>query len=233
MATRHSSFPIPKLQFSFVELFSRTVHAMLQVYEAATCLAKYLDSDHFQAAHCGRPKQNEVGNSEHPLSGRRVVELGAGTGVVGIMASYLGASAVITDLDSLVPLLAHNISKNNKLLSAGSISAKALCWGSKPDTDLLHPDFLILANCIYYESSLETLLETLLSLTSAGRSETVVLACYEERTKEISGLVRRWHSMLSDYFVIFDVERDALDAKHTRDHVRIVTMLCRCRQQEN
>lgn len=200
------------------------------MYEAAACLAKYLETDHFQAAHC---HSGRVVDGRQPLCGRRVVELGAGTGVVGIMASYLGASTLITDLDSLVPLLAYNISQNSKLFSIGSISARPLCWGSKPDTDLLHPDFLILANCIYYESSLEMLLETVLSLTSAGRSETVILACYEERTKEISELVRRWHSMLSEHFVIYDVERDLLDAKYRQDYVRIVRILCRSPQHEN
>jgi len=162
------------------------------------------------------------------------VELGAGTGVVGIMASYLGASTVITDLDSLVPLLNHNINNNNKLFGAASISAQPLCWGSTPDTDLLHPDFIVLANCVYYESSLELLLTTVLSLTSAGRSDTVILACYEERTKGISELVHRWHAMLNEYFVISDVQRDVLDAKYMQeDYIRIVTMSCRNRQHEH
>ena len=207
---------------------------MLQVYDAAACLAKYLDSDHFQTEHCGHRHKSNVCDDgqqqQQPLSGRRVVELGAGTGVVGIMASYLGASTVITDLDSLVPLLAHNITLNNQLFSAGTIAAKPLCWGSQPDSDLLQPDFLILANCVYYESSLETLLETVLTLTSAAHSGTVVLACYEERTKEISQLICRWHSMLSEYFVIYDVDRSVLDAEYMQDYVRVVRMLCRCRQ---
>lgn len=205
---------------------------MLQVYDAAACLAKYLDSDHFQAEHCGQQKQDEVSEGgQQPLCGRRVVELGAGTGVVGIMAGYLGASAVITDLESLVPLLAHNINQNTELLNAGTITAKPLCWGCQPDSDLLNPDFLILANCVYYESSLEPLLETVLTLTSTGHSGTVVLACYEERTKEISQLVCRWHSMLSAYFVIDDVDRGLLDAQYMQDYIRVVTMTCR--HQEN
>jgi len=49
-----------------------------------------------------------------------VVELGAGTGVVGIMTGYLGALAFVTDLDSLVPLLRHNIAQNHRLITAGN-----------------------------------------------------------------------------------------------------------------
>jgi len=207
----------------------------LQVYDAAACLAKYLDSDQFEAAHCccGGGGGGGQGSGRRPLIGRRVVELGAGTGVVGVMAGYLGASVVLTDLHSLVPLLDHNINRNSSLMTAGSVSARPLCWGSEPDTDLLHPDFLILANCVYYESGLETLLETVLTLTSAGRSETVILACYEERTKEIRELVSRWHAMLDEYFTILDVEPNVLDAKYMQNYnIRIVRMLRRSRQQE-
>jgi len=36
------------------------------------------------------------------------------------MAGYLGASAVVTDLDSLVPLLRRNIAQNHALITAGT-----------------------------------------------------------------------------------------------------------------
>lgn len=47
-------------------------------------------------------------------------------------------------------------------------------------------DLVILANCIYYESSLDALLETVLSVTSA---DSIVLACYEERSVQIKKLI--------------------------------------------
>lgn len=200
----------------------------MQVYDAAACLAKYLDSILFQSAHCSQRSSR----SNQPMCGRTVVELGAGTGVVGIMAGYLGASVIITDLESLVPLLDHNVNENRHLLGAGSVVAKPLCWGNPPDSDMLHPDFLVLANCVYYESSLENLRETVLALTSEARSETVILACYEERTKEIGDLICRWHSMLSDYFDIRDIERDSLDTQYLQDFVRIVIMSSRTRHHE-
>jgi len=101
------------------------------------------------------------------------------------------------------------------------VTARPLCWGSQPDdADLINPDVLVLANCVYYESSLESLLDSVLALTAAGR--TLLLACYEERTKEIGQLVARWHSMLGRYFDISDVDRSLLDATYMQDYVRVV-----------
>jgi hypothetical protein len=190
------------------------------VYDAAVCLAKYLESEHFNQ-HFGKS------NPQNALLGRRVVELGAGTGIVGIMAAYYGASVVTTDLDPLIPLIDYNIKKNNSVLK-GDVKAKTHCWGCKPDDDLIEPDFLIFANCVYYENSLEMLLDTILSITSQCHASTVILACYEERTKEIRALVTRWHVMLLPYFEISDVPWTILDPNYTKDYVRVVTMSKRC-----
>lgn len=46
------------------------------------------------------------------LEGWRCLELGAGTGVVGIMAGILGASVVLTDLAAALPYLRLNIATN-------------------------------------------------------------------------------------------------------------------------
>lgn len=58
-----------------------------------------------------------------PLSRRAVLELGAGTGAVGIMAATLGADVTLTDLQELQELLAVNI-ENNRHLVTGSVRAE-------------------------------------------------------------------------------------------------------------
>ncbi|XP_045605826.1 protein N-lysine methyltransferase METTL21D isoform X3 [Procambarus clarkii] len=114
------------------------------------------------------------------LSGCHVVELGSGTGCVGLTAALLGASKVtITDLPQFLPLMRKNIHQNQDILEC-VVDARELTWGNlEQGAALTAPDVLVLADCIYYEESLEPLVTTVRSLC---RSNTTVIISYEERT---------------------------------------------------
>jgi len=58
---------------------------------------------------------------------------------------------VITDLEEFVPLMQLNIDVNSHLLK-GSIRAEALCWGTPTNGQFSFPDYVLLADCIYYEA---------------------------------------------------------------------------------
>ncbi|MCP6565557.1 protein N-lysine methyltransferase family protein, partial [Klebsiella pneumoniae] len=59
----------------------------------------------------------------HALSRRSVLELGSGTGAVGLMAATLGADDIVTDREELQDLLKMNINMNKHLVT-GSVQAK-------------------------------------------------------------------------------------------------------------
>ncbi|TRY86942.1 hypothetical protein DNTS_002870 [Danionella cerebrum] len=84
------------------------------VWDAAIVLSKYLETAHF----CS----NETGGSL--WTSKNIIELGAGTGLVGLVAASLGANVTVTDLEDLQPLLQLNINKNKHHIHTGSIAAK-------------------------------------------------------------------------------------------------------------
>lgn len=74
------------------------------------------------------------------LEGCRVLELGSGTGLVGLAAACLGASVAATDLPEVVPQLEAAAALNAGMIGAagGSLHAAALDW-RQPSPALLRP----------------------------------------------------------------------------------------------
>lgn len=69
------------------------------------------------------------------IKGQRVLELGAGTGVLGITAALLGAHVTMTDVADVLPLLRSNALENRPAaLQAGGSVTVALCDWGLPET---------------------------------------------------------------------------------------------------
>ena len=89
---------------------------------------------------------------------------------------------LISDLDILLPLQAHNIALNS--LSSDSIISIELPWGSEVPSSLpashRHPDTLLAADCVYFEPAFPLLQETMLLLMT---EETICWFCHKKRRK--------------------------------------------------
>lgn len=110
---------------------------------------------------------SSVHDDEKKTARIRTLELGAGTGMVGILSALLGADATITDLPHVIPNLLHNASLNAEALKdsgrGGTINVQTLRWGEQEDLQAIGRSFdLILASdVVYYDHLFEPLLQTL------------------------------------------------------------------------
>ncbi|ELU09054.1 hypothetical protein CAPTEDRAFT_224700 [Capitella teleta] len=179
------------------------------VYDAAACLSDFMLTESFRKKFC-----------PEGLHGKSLIELGAGTGIVGLISAYHGCDVIITDLKPLVPLMQFNIDKNLELFK-GKAEAKELQWGEDCVQNFAVPDILVLANCVYNENVLEELLQTTLALST---NETLILACYEERTRGIRNLICRWHEMVSPHFQVTVIPNQDLPQEHMQEYVKVVAM---------
>lgn len=85
-----------------------------------------------------------------PSKRTQVLELGAGTGLVGLAMAGLGADVVLTDLPSICPNLARNTQENSEIVESlgGSVRTAVLDWinptsceayAGQPATSESHP----------------------------------------------------------------------------------------------
>ncbi|XP_048747037.2 protein N-lysine methyltransferase METTL21D-like isoform X2 [Ostrea edulis] len=166
------------------------------VWDAALVLSKYIETPDF--------KNGEL------LQGKKILELGAGTGCVGIMAAHVGGDAIITDLPDFVPLIQMNIGENRALLK-GSARAQPLTWGQDTVADYYH--YIFLADCIYYDESIDPLVKTLVDHCG---EDTKVFCCYEERiTGNKPQLQRKFFQLISEHF-----DTEEIPLEHQDSHFR-------------
>ncbi|XP_074482854.1 protein N-lysine methyltransferase METTL21A [Sebastes fasciatus] len=142
----------------------------------------------------------EMGKVE--LKGKGVIELGAGTGLVGIVAALLGANVTITDREPALDFLSTNVKANVPQDSQGSVVVSDLTWGEGLER---YPaggyDLVLGADIVYLEDTFVPLLHTLEHLCSD--STVVLLACKIRYKRDTDFL-----SMLKHKFTVEEVHYD-------------------------
>nr|XP_057911876.1 EEF1A lysine methyltransferase 3-like [Doryrhamphus excisus] len=127
------------------QFFGANLGVAAPVWEAALQLCQYFEEHHMK------------------WSGRRVIELGAGTGVVGIGAARLGADVTFTDLPVTLPSLEANICAN--MPSSGWPSSPPtvlpLSWGEDHKKFPSDWDLVLGADIVYLPETYPLLMETL------------------------------------------------------------------------
>lgn len=153
------------------------------VWDAALVLGHYIQT--------GKARKKYIAN-------QRILELGSGTGIVGLIAAACGArEVVVSDLPELIPLLNKNIEENTSSLENNApvaVKAKCYCWGEISNFEEICQDMrwidasgkhivkcVLIADCVYYDEAVEPLAATVHHIIATGSQPVSVLCSYEDR----------------------------------------------------
>ncbi|XP_044159968.1 protein N-lysine methyltransferase METTL21A [Bufo gargarizans] len=134
------------------------------------------------------------------LQGRSVVELGAGTGLVGIVAALLGANVTVTDRELAVEFLKSNVQDNLPKELEHKMSVKPLNWGTGLER-FSHFDVILGADLIYLEETFQDLLKTIIHLST--EHTVILLSCRLRYQRDHNFL-----DMMRKHFTVVQVHYD-------------------------
>ncbi|XP_077517847.1 protein N-lysine methyltransferase METTL21D-like [Amblyomma americanum] len=176
------------------------------VWDGALVLGKFID--HKNCTREWDPKKS-------------VLELGSGTGIVGIIASSFGNDVVLTDLPQFMPLLDKNLEENRRHLK-GKAHAQALEWGAQLAPHIVTPDVILMSECVYYEKAVDPLVKTMTELCGPN---TEVLLSYEDRDNEAnSAAVNRFLQGCRQHFLIEEVPTEDQHPDFSSDDIHILKL---------
>ncbi|XP_078663095.1 protein N-lysine methyltransferase METTL21A-like [Branchiostoma floridae x Branchiostoma belcheri] len=150
----------------------------------------------YKVWHAGEAFCEYLDGGKLDLVDKTILELGAGTGIVGIVASLMGADVTLTDLREVLWNLEENVRRNTEGCRH-TPKVQELTWGKGLDrfSDKSY-DFIIGTDIIYFEELHRDLIFTIKQLS---RPHTRVLLCHYPRwpTRD-----KRFLELLQKDFVI-------------------------------
>ncbi|PPQ92394.1 hypothetical protein CVT25_008744 [Psilocybe cyanescens] len=120
------------------------------------------------------------------IKDKNILELGSGTGLVGLVVGALGnANIWITDqayffteyTSPLLPIMKQNVCLNRL---GDKVAVAELNWGSPIPSEIPRPDIILAADCVYFEPAFPLLVQTLNDLSD---SKNEIFFCYKKRRK--------------------------------------------------
>lgn len=168
---------------SITQNFGSSLGVAARVWDAALSLCNYFE------------KQNV------DFRGKKVIELGAGTGLVGILAALQGGDVTITDLPLALEQIQGNVQAN--VLPGVRAQVRALSWGVDQHVFPGDYDLVLGADIVYLEPTFPLLLGTLQHL--CGPQGTIYLAA---KMRQEHGTESFFQHLLPQYFHLELAQRD-------------------------
>ncbi|XP_053420079.1 protein-lysine methyltransferase METTL21C [Nycticebus coucang] len=126
------------------------------VWPGATALCQYLEEH----------------TDELNFPDAKILEIGAGPGLVSIAASILGAQVTATDLPDVLGNLQYNLLKNTLKRTAHLPEVKELVWGEHLEQNFpkstFYYDYVLASDVVYHHYFLDKLLATMVYFSQPG-----------------------------------------------------------------
>ncbi|KAJ3030522.1 Methyltransferase-like protein 21D [Rhizophlyctis rosea] len=138
------------------------------VWDSALVAAKYLEK--------------RLVRNPSDFADKRVVEVGSGTGLLGLVTARIATGArevVLTDREMSLPLLKVNVKEQPALDRTAPVQVVQLDWTSKEDAETLGTfDVILVADCVVWPELFAPLVDTLGRISRPG---TELILAYERR----------------------------------------------------
>ncbi|XP_078089371.1 EEF1A lysine methyltransferase 3-like [Mustelus asterias] len=102
------------------------------------------------------------------FTGKKVIELGSGTGIVGILAALLGGYVTMTDKPKVLKQIETNVSINIPSVCRHRVNIRPLMWGENHTNFNPAYDFILGSDIVYSSVVYPALIETLRYLADQG-----------------------------------------------------------------
>ncbi|GCC35812.1 EEF1A lysine methyltransferase 3-like [Chiloscyllium punctatum] len=102
------------------------------------------------------------------FTSKKVIELGSGTGIVGILATLLGGDVTMTDKPNILKQIENNVSINIPTACQHRVKVRALTWGEDQTKFPTAYDIILGSDIVYSSVSYPALLETFRYLARQG-----------------------------------------------------------------
>ena len=163
--------------------------------------------------------ENNVGTKSIPrlssIENLNVLELGAGTGLTGLVLAFKAKRVILTDHPSQIKQLEHNCNINKSLFSNSDVvSVCSLDWDlaekeieRSPVLSSSKLDLIVASDCVYFEELQEPLFNTIKALLRRNPSATLVFG-FEKRYAHSQAFFQRLLNELG--LIIYKVPNEAM-----------------------
>ncbi|KAM4795965.1 protein-lysine methyltransferase METTL21E-like [Rhinophrynus dorsalis] len=149
----------------------------------------------------------ETHGKQMHIEDKHVIEIGAGTGLVSVVACLLGAQVTATDLKDLLGNLQYNITRNTKQKCKHVPVVRELTWGSDLEKNFpkssLQCDYILAADVVYHHPYLEELLVTFDHLCQDNTTILWVMRFREQNTERENEFLDKFQKLF-DMDVVYD-----------------------------